>query len=80
VTNHKGIIVKKLEEMMGQRTVQKSDQAVQSKRPPVKIKTPDTDPCYICGESGHLAPQCPEKTNKTNDSSDKRTKQKDPCY
>jgi hypothetical protein len=76
--NHTGIILRKLEEMMAQRP--KKDQAVQTKRPPVKRKAPETDPCYICGETGHWAPQCPEKMNKTNDSAEKKTKQKDPCY
>jgi hypothetical protein len=80
VSNHTGIIRKKMEEMMVQRPVQKKDQAVQTKRP-VKKKAPDTDPCYICSETGHWAPQCPERMNKTNnDSTDKKTKQKDPCY
>ena len=71
VSNHTGILLKKMEEMM--RQPRKKDQAVQTKR-----KAPETDPCYICGETGHWAPQCPEKINKTND--DKKTKQKDPCY
>jgi hypothetical protein len=47
--NPTGIIVRKLEEMMAQRL--KKDQAVQTKRPPVKRKAPETDPCYICGSS-----------------------------
>jgi hypothetical protein len=81
VSNHTGIILRKMEEMMAQRPVQKKDQAVQTKHPPMKRKAPETDPCYICGETGHWAPQCPEKMNKTNnDSADKKTKQKDPCY
>jgi hypothetical protein len=45
VMNRTGIIVKKLEEMMGHRAVQKREQAVQTKRPPVKREAPDTDPC-----------------------------------
>jgi hypothetical protein len=61
VSNHTGIILKKMEEMIAQRPVQKKDQAVQTKCPPVKRKAPDTDPCYICGETGHCAPQCPRK-------------------
>jgi hypothetical protein len=80
VSNHTGIILKKMEEMMAQHPVQKKDQAVQTKRP-VKRKAPDTDPCYICGETRHWAPQCPERMNKSNnDSADKKMKQKDPCY
>jgi hypothetical protein len=76
--NHTGVILKKLEEMMKQRPVQMKDQAVQTKRPPMKRKAPDTDPCYICGETGHWAPQCPERKNKSSDAM--KTKQKDPCY
>jgi hypothetical protein len=80
VSNHTGIILKKMEEMMAQLPVQKKDQAVQIKRPG-KRKAPGTDPWYICGERGHLAPQCPERMNNTNnDSTDKKTKQTDPCY
>jgi hypothetical protein len=75
VNNNTGIILKK----MGQRPVQKKDQAVQTKRPG-RRKAPETDPCYICGETGHWAPQCPEKINKINDSADKKTKQNVPCY
>jgi hypothetical protein len=80
VSNHTGVILKKMEEMMAQLPVQKKHQAVQTKRP-VKRKAPDTDPCYICGETGHWAPQCPERIKKTNnESADKKTMQKDHCY
>jgi hypothetical protein len=59
VSNHTGIILKKIEEMMGQRPVQKKVQAVQTKRPPLKRKVLEADLCYICGETGHWAPECP---------------------
>jgi hypothetical protein len=81
VNNHTGIILKKLEEMMEQHPVQKKDQAVHMKRHPVRKKAPDTDPCYICSETGHWTQHCPEKINKTNNNSvGKKTKKKDPCY
>jgi hypothetical protein len=43
VSNHTGIMLRKMEEMMAQRPVQKKDQAVQMKRPG-KRKAPETDP------------------------------------
>jgi hypothetical protein len=43
VSKRTGIILRKMEEMLAHRPVQKKDQAMQKKRPPVKRKAPETE-------------------------------------
>lgn len=40
-----------------------------------KIPTRKTNPCYICKELGHLAPECSQTQDPP-----KKSKDKDPCY
>ncbi|XP_056022005.1 DNA-binding protein HEXBP-like [Ostrea edulis] len=57
ITNHAAVLMKKLEEVVAAKP----------------RKDPTNNVCFTCGETGHWAPDCPQKTTK-------KTKERDPCY